>query len=119
MEELLGRELPVEDVAADQPVLLLHLVGPDDLPVEDRALEVRRQLRIAVDHAIGEGFQLLRVRLGGPFARHPLREQRHDVEALWAQRAVERRGDDRFGERPLRRVSRLGVLEPLFEVAHG
>ena len=33
VEQLLGRELAVEDVAADQPVLLLHLVRADDVAV--------------------------------------------------------------------------------------
>jgi hypothetical protein len=40
VEQLVGRELGVEAVAPDQPPLLLHLPGPDDLAVQDRALEV-------------------------------------------------------------------------------
>src|SRR5258708_37444732 len=35
VEELLKGELAVEDVAADQAVLLLHLMGPDDVAVQD------------------------------------------------------------------------------------
>src|SRR6188472_1844285 len=33
VEQLLGRQLAVEDVAADEPVLLLHLVRADDVAV--------------------------------------------------------------------------------------
>src|SRR5262249_49256998 len=44
VEELLERELAVEDVAADEAVLLLHLVGADDVAVQDRGLEVRGNL---------------------------------------------------------------------------
>ncbi len=36
VEELTGRQLTVEDVAAHQAVLVLHLVGTDHLPVQDR-----------------------------------------------------------------------------------
>src|SRR5918995_7533667 len=36
VEQLAGRQLAVEDVAADQPVLVLHLVGADHLAEQDR-----------------------------------------------------------------------------------
>src|SRR6266571_677114 len=48
VEQLVDRQLAVEDVAADQPQLLLHVVRPDHLPVDDRAPEVGRQLGIEV-----------------------------------------------------------------------
>ena len=41
VEQLLQRQLTVEDVAADQAVLLLHLVRPDDVAMRDRRLEAR------------------------------------------------------------------------------
>ena len=63
VEQLLGRELAVEDVAADQPVVVLHLVRADHLPVDDRLLEVRRELGVAVDDAVGVGVELGVVRL--------------------------------------------------------
>src|SRR5262249_56252793 len=52
VEELLQRQLAVEDVAADQAVLVLHVVGADDVGVQDRALEVRGHLVVAVDHPV-------------------------------------------------------------------
>jgi hypothetical protein len=36
VEQLIHRQLAVEDVASDEAVLLLHLVRSDDLPVQDR-----------------------------------------------------------------------------------
>ena len=59
VEHLVGRQLAVEDVAADQPVLVLHLVRPDHLPVQDRVGEAGRDRVDAGDHAVG-----VRVELG-------------------------------------------------------
>ena len=75
VEELVGGELAVEDVPADQAVLVLHLVGPDDLAVDDGLLEVGGQVVVAVDHPVGVGLQLGVVRLGRPLLGHPLGEQ--------------------------------------------
>src|SRR5439155_15548786 len=75
VEELLQRQLAVEDVAADQAVLVLHLVGADDVGVQDRALEVRGHLVVTVDHAVGVGLQFLGVRPGAPVGGDPLGEQ--------------------------------------------
>src|SRR6476660_9604925 len=52
VKQLVDGELAMEDVAADQPQLLFHVVWPDHLAVEDGPLQVWRQLRVAVDHAI-------------------------------------------------------------------
>src|SRR3712207_1461728 len=52
VEELISRQLAVEDVAPDEPQLLLHVVGPEHLTVQDRPLQVRRELGVAVDHAV-------------------------------------------------------------------
>ena len=117
VEQLLERQLAVEDVAADQAVLVLHLVGPDDVAVQDRRLEVRRHLVIEVDAPVGVGLELLLVRRLAPVARHPLREQRHDVHALGRERAVERRRDHAVAERPRSRPALARVLErPLDEL---
>ena len=71
VEQLLGRELAVEDVAADQAVVLLHLVRADHLAVDDRLLEVRRELVVAVDDPVGVRLELLGVRLLGPGVTAP------------------------------------------------
>src|SRR5579875_868113 len=89
VEQLLERQLAVEYVAADEAVLLLHLVRPDDIAMRDRGRDVRRDGGVRLDHAIGVGLELLGVRLLVPVGRNPLREQRHDVRAVGAQRAVE------------------------------
>ena len=82
-----ARELAVEDVAADQAPLLLHLVRPDHLAVQHGVGEPGRELVVAGDHAVGVGLELLGVRLLAPLVRHPLREQRDDVLALGRERA--------------------------------
>src|SRR3954471_1023397 len=53
VEELVGGELAVEDVAADQAVLVLHLERPDHLPVEDRVPKTGRDRVDAVDDTVG------------------------------------------------------------------
>jgi hypothetical protein len=45
VEQLVGRQLTVEDVAADKPQLGLHLVGPQHLAVDDGIAEVRCELQ--------------------------------------------------------------------------
>src|SRR5215469_11444829 len=119
VEQLLQGQLAVEDVAADQAVVVLQLVGADDVAVQDRALEVRRELVVAVDHAVSVGLQLALVRLEVPVDRDPLGEQRHDVVSLGDQRLVERRGDDPVAERALRRAAIAGVDERTLDVLHG
>src|SRR4029450_5202770 len=88
MEELIRGQLAMEDVPADEPVVVLHLVRPDDLPVQDRAFEVRRQLGVKIDDAVRVCRQLGLVWLAGPGVRYPLGEHRHDVRALGRQGAV-------------------------------
>src|SRR4051812_1033403 len=119
VEELLGRELAVEDVAPDETDFLLHVVGPDHLAVHDGALEVRRELGVAVDHAVRVRFELFSMRLFGPFVRYPLREQRHDMVPLGTQRAVEHGRYDAVRERPARRLPAPRVLEGLLDVVDG
>src|SRR5215212_2679483 len=119
VEELLGRELAMEDVAPDEPEVLLHVVGPYHLAVQYRLLQVRRQLAVAVDHTIRISLELLPVGLLGPLVRDPLRKERHDVVPLGAERTVEHRGNNAVGERPARRHPAPGVLESLLYVVDG
>src|SRR5215217_7040958 len=63
VEELLGRELAVEDVAPDEPYILLHVVRPEHLAVQDGSLQVRRQLAVAVDHTVRVRLKLFPVGL--------------------------------------------------------
>src|ERR1700749_2071805 len=48
VEQLLEGELAVEDVAADQAVVVLHVEGADDVAVQDRGLEVRLDLVVGI-----------------------------------------------------------------------
>jgi hypothetical protein len=57
VEHLVGRQLAVKDVAADQAVLVLHLIRADDVGVQDRGLEVRRHLVVELDHPVGVGLE--------------------------------------------------------------
>src|SRR4029078_3334463 len=66
VEQLLGRQLAVKDVATDQAVLLLPLERPDDLPRDHRFAEARGELVVAVDDAVGVRLQLFAVRLLRP-----------------------------------------------------
>src|SRR5215218_8163661 len=119
VKKLLGRELAVEDVAPDEPDILLHVVGPEYLAVQDRPLQVRRQLTIAVDHTVRVRLELFPVGLFGPFVRYPLRKERHDVVPLGAERAVEHRGYNTVGERPARGLPAARILEGLLDVVDG
>src|SRR5215210_4138267 len=119
VEELLGGELAVEDVAPDEPDVLLHVVRPEHLAVQDRPLQVRRQLTVAVDHPVRVSLELFPVGLLGPFVRDPLRKERHYMVLLGAERAVEHRGYDAVGERPARRLPTPRVLESLLDVVDG
>jgi hypothetical protein len=79
VEHLPKRKLSVEDVPADQPVLLLHLVRPDHLPVQHRIGEPRRDFLHPGEYPVGVGLQVGVVRRVGVAAGHPLGEHRHDV----------------------------------------
>src|SRR5215213_1909599 len=119
VEELLGRELAVEDVAPDEPDILLHVVRPEDLAVQDRSLQVGRQLAVAVDHPVRVRLELFPVGLLGPFVRDPLRKERHYVVPVGTERPVEHRGYDAVGERPARGFPAARILEGLLDVVDG
>ncbi len=116
VEQLLGAELPVEDVAADQTPLLLHLVGADHLAVQHRVGEAGRELVVAGDHAVGVGLELRLVRLLAPLVRHPLGEQRDDVLAFGGERVVVHSRHHAVAERRGRRLARPRLLERLLEI---
>src|SRR5215213_7950073 len=61
VKKLLGRELAVEDVAPDEPDILLHIVRSKHLAVQDRPIHVRRQLAVAVDHTVGVSLEFFSV----------------------------------------------------------
>jgi len=82
---------PWKMFAADQAVLVLHLVRAHDVSVwMIELLKLGATSFVAVDHPVGVGLELLGVRRLVPVRRHPLAEQRHDVVPLRDQRLVER-----------------------------
>src|ERR1700693_6331402 len=58
VEQLIHRQLSVEDVATDQAEILLHVVGADHLTIDDGGLEVGRKLRVGVDDPVRVLLQL-------------------------------------------------------------
>ncbi len=116
VEHLVGREFTVEDVPADEPVLVLHLGGPDDLPVQDRIRESGRDRVDACDDSICVRVELGLVRRRRVGVRNPLREHRHDVLACGRERGIEHAGDADVGEGQGRGPARDRVLERAFDV---
>ena len=57
-EELLERELALEDVAFRQAPLALQIERRDDLPVQDDVPQIRRELRQRVDDRVAERLAL-------------------------------------------------------------
>ena len=119
VEQLLGRQLAVEDVAADQAVLLLHLVRTHDVAVGDRGGEPGRDLVVEVDQPVGVRLELLGVRRLAPLVRDVLGEQREDVRAVGVHRLVERGRDDAVAEGQQRGPALAGVLEGALDELHG
>ena len=111
VEHLAQAQLAVEDVPPDQPVLLLHLVRPDHLAVQDRAGEPGSHRLHPGDHPVGVGGQRLVLRGVGVLMRHPLGEQRHHVLPLGRERVIEDARDADVGEGKRRRPARDRVLE--------
>ena len=58
-EELLERQLALEDVALGEAEVALDVERRQDLPVEDQALQVRRVLGDRVDDGVAERLALL------------------------------------------------------------
>src|SRR5262249_29050138 len=79
-EELLERELALEDVALGEAPLTLEVERRDDLPVQDEVLQVRGVLGERVDDGVAE-LLLLVVPAALQVVRRVLDEAREDVLA--------------------------------------
>src|SRR6185312_1164901 len=99
-EKLVQRELPVEDIAADEAELALEVERGKDPPAEDRGAEVRREPGHMVDHGIG-GALALRVPASPTGQRIPevLAEEARDVLAGRRERVVDRAGNEHLHDR--------------------
>ena len=116
VEHLAQAQLAVEDVATHEPVLLLHLMRADDLPVQHRVREPGSDRLHPRDHPVGEGRHRGLVGAVGVGVRHPLGEHRHDVVPRGRQRVVEHARDADVGERQRRRLPGHRLLERRLEV---
>ena len=110
----------MEDVPADQPELLLHVVRPDHLVVDDRVVEVRRELVVEVEDPLRVRVQLVPVGLLHPIVGDPLREHREHVRPFGRELLVHRRRDRSVDERRHGRLPvHVRVLERLLRVVRG
>ena len=116
VEQLVRRQLTVEDVPTDQPELVLHLPWPDDLAVKDGAFEVRRHLVHQVDDAVRVLLEFVLVALLSPLVRNPLGEHRDDVFAFRRKGLVEYRRDGDVRERHLGALAAARIDERLLDV---
>ena len=80
-EELLERQLALEDVALGQAPLALEVERGQHLAVQDELLDVGRVLRDGVDHGVAERLALLVPRALAQLVGRVLHEARQDVLA--------------------------------------
>ena len=106
----------MEDVPAYQSPTVLHLLGADDLALEYRTLEARRNGIEPGDQPVGVSLQLIRMILVRPFLRHPLSEHRHRVDTFGRKGLVHHGGDRRVAERERGRLAEPGLLEGRLQV---
>src|SRR5687768_6157456 len=83
-EELLQRQLALEDVAFTQPELAFDIERREHLPMQDAVAQVGRELRDCLHHGVPKRFTL--VVPGGSLqvVWGVLHEARHDVLARWS-----------------------------------
>ncbi len=118
MEQLIQRNLSVKDVASDHAQILLYVVGAENLAIDHSALEIRRQLRVAIDHAIRVSLEILSVRRLTPLVRNILREHREEVDAVRRKSGIERTRDTSIGVRRRRTAAvHVCVLECALDMA--
>src|SRR5689334_5306501 len=117
-EELLERQLALEDVALGQAELALDVERREDLPVLDDALDVRRVLRDRVDDRVAERVAFL-VPVALQVVGRVLDEARHDVLARRRERRIGERRDDHVDVRAAREPSVLGVVVRTLHVLDG
>ena len=110
--ELIEAELAVEDVAADERELSLHIERRKDHPSKYGRTEIRRIARHRVDHDIGDFFAtIVPARSIGQLRRDMLAEQARDMLALRRQAVVEHALNMHLDHRLLRPAgaARVGV----------
>ena len=99
-EELLQRELALEDVAFAQSELAFQIERRDYLAVQDDVFDIRRVLGNGVDHVVAKRFFLIvPVQAGPQLVRRVLHEARHDVLSRRRDRRIGQRGNDHVNVR--------------------
>src|SRR5262245_53528063 len=115
-EDLVRRDLAVEDVPAGEPEALLQVPGREHLAVHDRVADVRRVLGDGVDHDVPELLALLLPVALPQVVRRGLEEYRAAVEALGAERAVVDARDRDVAVGPARVPAVLSLVPGALEV---
>ncbi len=99
-EQLLERQLALEDVPFRQPELALDVERRQHLPVQDDVADVRRVLGDRVDDGVAERLALLVPRGRLQFVRRVLHEAREDVLARRRHRRIGERRNHHVDVRP-------------------
>src|SRR5438093_4477003 len=118
-EDLSGQDLAVEDVPPGHAEARLEVGRPEDLPVDDRRLDVRRVCGERVDDGVPRTFAHLLPPLARHGARRVLGEARGDVLTLGRKGRIADRLDENLHERPVRDATGLRVLECGLQVVDG
>ena len=110
-EELLQRQLTLEDVALGEPELALDVLRRQHLLVQDEAADVRGAFLDRVEHRLAERVprRIVPFALGQVVGR-VLHEAAHDVLAGRRHRRVDERRDDHVDVRPAAEPPVLGVV---------
>ena len=93
-EQLLERQLALEDVALGETHGALDVERRQHLAVQDQAPDVRRPFGEGVDDGVAEGLALLVPGALGQLVRRVLDEAAHDVLAGRRHARVDQGGDD-------------------------
>ena len=109
-EQLLERELALEDVAFGQSQLAFEIERRDHLPADDDVLDVGREFGDGVDDVVAELFPLLVPRAFFQLVGRVLHEARHHVLARRRDRRVGQAGNHHVDVRPARVAPVLGIV---------
>src|SRR5689334_19606873 len=120
-EELLQRELALEDVAFGQPGGAFDVERGLDVAVEDDVVDVRRELGDPVDDRVAERLALVvpRAELRSELVRRVLDEAADDVLAGRRHRRVDERRDDHVDVGLAAEPVVLGVVVRLLHLLDG
>ncbi len=109
-EELMQRQLPMEDVALSQAHLAVHIPRGQHLSMQDRPKEVWRILSQRIDDGVPERLALGLVPASVQIGRGVLDEDRHDVLPGRGHARIDHGGQDDVHVGPPGEPSVLGIV---------